>query len=560
MSKSKQNEMPIKVAMLGGISEIGKNISIIEYGDDMIVIDCGLGFPDDDMLGIDLVIPDFTYLEKNVDKIRGLFITHGHEDHIGAIPYLLKQINIPIYGTKLSLGIIENKLQEHKLPFKPKLKVVEPGDVIKAGELSVEFITVNHSIADACCLAIKTPLGYILHSGDFKVDYTPVSGGVIDLHRLAQIGQKGVLLLMCESTNVDRPGYTLSEKAVANTLDNIFMHNQNKRIVIATFSSNVHRVQQIINSSVQYGRKIAISGRSMANILAASIRLGYTKVPDGAIIDISEIKRFPPEKITIITTGSQGEPMSALYRMAYNEHDKVMLNSSDLVVISASPIPGNEKLVDKIINELYKHGVSVYRDSTSEIHASGHACREELKLMHTLIKPKYFMPIHGEYKHLVSHKELAVSLGMSPENIFITPDIGKVLEITAKGAKFNGTVPAGKVMIDGYGVGDVGNIVLRDRKHLAEDGLIAVVAVVSTSEFSLISGPDIVSRGFVYVRESEKLMAESRAIAYNAINDCLTSGICEWNHIKNKVKDELSKFLYTKTKRRPMILPVIMDI
>lgn len=552
--------MPIKVAMLGGISEIGKNISIIEYGDDMIVIDCGLGFPDDDMLGIDLVIPDFTYLEKNVDKIRGLFITHGHEDHIGAIPYLLKQINIPIYGTKLSLGIIENKLQEHKLPFKPKLKVVEPGDVIKAGELSVEFITVNHSIADACCLAIKTPLGYILHSGDFKVDYTPVSGGVIDLHRLAQIGQKGVLLLMCESTNVDRPGYTLSEKAVANTLDNIFMHNQNKRIVIATFSSNVHRVQQIINSSVQYGRKIAISGRSMANILAASIRLGYTKVPDGAIIDISEIKRFPPEKITIITTGSQGEPMSALYRMAYNEHDKVMLNSSDLVVISASPIPGNEKLVDKIINELYKHGVSVYRDSTSEIHASGHACREELKLMHTLIKPKYFMPIHGEYKHLVSHKELAVSLGMSPENIFITPDIGKVLEITAKGAKFNGTVPAGKVMIDGYGVGDVGNIVLRDRKHLAEDGLIAVVAVVSTSEFSLISGPDIVSRGFVYVRESEKLMAESRAIAYNAINDCLTSGICEWNHIKNKVKDELSKFLYTKTKRRPMILPVIMDI
>lgn len=552
--------MPIKVAMLGGISEIGKNISIIEYGDDMIVIDCGLGFPDDDMLGIDLVIPDFTYLEKNVDRIRGLFITHGHEDHIGAIPYLLKQINIPIYGTKLSLGIIENKLQEHKLPFKPKLKVVEPGDVIKAGELSVEFITVNHSIADACCLAIKTPLGYILHSGDFKVDYTPVSGGVIDLHRLAQIGQKGVLLLMCESTNVDRPGYTLSEKAVANTLDNIFMHNQNKRIVIATFSSNVHRVQQIINSSVQYGRKIAISGRSMANILAASIRLGYTKVPDGAIIDISEIKRFPPEKITIITTGSQGEPMSALYRMAYNEHDKVMLNSSDLVVISASPIPGNEKLVDKIINELYKHGVSVYRDSTSEIHASGHACREELKLMHTLIKPKYFMPIHGEYKHLVSHKELAVSLGMSPENIFITPDIGKVLEITAKGAKFNGTVPAGKVMIDGYGVGDVGNIVLRDRKHLAEDGLIAVVAVVSTSEFSLISGPDIVSRGFVYVRESEKLMAESRAIAYNAINDCLTSGICEWNHIKNKVKDELSKFLYTKTKRRPMILPVIMDI
>lgn len=560
MSKNKQNETPIKVALLGGINEIGKNISVIEYGDDMIIIDCGIGFPDDDMLGIDLVIPDFTYLEKNVDRIRGLFITHGHEDHIGAIPYLLKQINIPIYGTKLSLGILENKLQEHKLTFKPKLKVVSPGDVIKAGELSVEFIAVNHSIADACCLAIKTPLGYILHSGDFKVDYTPVCGGVIDLPRLAHIGQKGVVLLMCESTNVERPGYTISEKAVANTLDNIFMHNQTKRIVIATFSSNVHRVQQIINSSVQHGRKIAISGRSMANILSASIRLGYTKVPEGAIIDISEIKRFPPEKITIITTGSQGEPMSALYRMAYNEHDKVMLNSNDLVIISASPIPGNEKLVDKIINELYKHGVSVYRDSTSEIHASGHACREELKLMHTLIKPKYFMPIHGEYKHLVTHKELAVALGMSPENIFINADIGKVLEITNKGAKFNGTVQAGKVMIDGYGIGDVGNIVLRDRKHLAEDGLIAVVAVVSTSDFSIISGPDIVSRGFVYVRESEKLMAETRAIAYNAINECLLSGVCEWNHIKNKVKDELSKFLYTKTKRRPMILPVIMDI
>lgn len=550
----------IRVIPLGGLNEIGKNLTVIEYENDMIVVDCGLGFPDEDMLGVDLVIPDMTYLEKNRDKLRGVFLTHGHEDHIGAIPYLLRILNPPIYGTKLTLGIINNKLEEFKLSEKPELCCVKAGDVIKAGSLSVEFIHVNHSIADACCLAITTPIGTIVHTGDFKLDLTPIDGEMMNVTRLGEIGKKGVLLLLCESTNAERPGYTPSEKKVGKSLEYIFSTNLDKRIVIATFSSNVHRVQQIIDISAKHGRKVAITGRSMLNIVGAAVELGYMNVPDGVLIDISEIKRYRPEELTLVTTGSQGEPMSALYRMAFSDHDKVKLDSNDLVVLSSSAIPGNEKLVGRIINELTKKGVSVLHDAVVEVHVSGHACREELMLMQALTKPKYFMPIHGEYRHMSANRELALTMGMSPNRIFIS-DIGKVLEIDRKGARWNGTVPAGNVLVDGFGVGDVGNIVLRDRRHLAQDGLIVVVASVDAEDRLLLSGPDIVSRGFVYVRESEELMDEVRKIAMDSIIDCLdSSDTYDRIQIKTKVKDELSKFLYTKTKRKPMVLPVIMNV
>ncbi len=549
----------LKVAFLGGLEEIGKNLCVIECDDDMIIVDCGLGFPDDDMFGIDLVIPDFSYLEKNADRIRGVFLTHGHEDHIGGIPYLLRSLNLPIYGTRLTLGIIENKLMEHRLEFEPELHCVSAGDVIKAGAFSVEFIRVNHSIADACCLAIKTALGTILHTGDFKLDLTPIEGETMDIARLGQLGKEGILLLMSESTNAERPGYTPSEKVVGNSLEGIFDRNADKRIVVATFSSNVHRVQQIINASVTHGRKVAVTGRSMINIVRAAQDLDYMHIPQGTLIDINEVKRYNPEKVTIITTGSQGEPMSGLYRMAFSEHDKVELGKNDLVVISASAIPGNEKMVDKIINEFTKHNVSVFRDNNVEVHVSGHACREELKLMLALTRPKYFMPIHGENKHLAAHRDLAKEMGVPAENIFVS-EIGKVLEINCKEAKFNGTITAGKTLIDGYGIGDVGNIVLRDRRHLAEDGIIIVVCAMSSDGDYLLSGPDIVSRGFVYVRESEELMEEMRAIAYEALNDCLDRGATEWNQIKNTIKDVLAKFIYQRTKRRPMILPIIMDV
>ena len=549
----------VKVMMLGGLNEIGKNLCVIEYENDIIMIDCGLGFPDEEMLGVDLVIPDTTYLEKNSDKIRGLFLTHGHEDHIGAIPYVLRKLDIPIYGTRLTLGIIENKLVEHALSFAPRLHCVTAGEVVSAGCFSVEFIRVNHSIADACCLAVKTPVGTIIHSGDFKLDLTPIEGEVMNLPRLGQLGEEGVLLLMCESTNAERPGYTPSEKKVGLSLDNIFLRNRDKRIVIATFSSNVHRVQQIIDTAAQYGRKVAITGRSMLNIVGAATRLGYMTVPDGVLIDINEIKKYPPAEITVITTGSQGEPMSALYRMAFRSHDKVQLGSEDLVVISASAIPGNEKMVDKIINELLKNGANVFKDNNVEVHVSGHACQEEIKLMIALTKPKYFMPIHGEFKHMNANKQNAVYMGIPESNIFIS-DIGKVLEIGTDGARFNGTVPAGKVLIDGYGVGDIGNIVLRDRRHLSQDGLLVVVASIDLPYHMMLSGPDIVSRGFVYVREAETLMEQAREIARKAIEDCLDHRIEDRTEIKNAVKNALSKFIFQQTGRKPMILPIIMDV
>lgn len=558
-TKEKKDNGKIRIIPLGGLNEIGKNLTVIEYNDDMIVIDCGVGFPDDDMLGIDLVIPDITYLEKNADKLRGIFLTHGHEDHIGALPYVLRTINPPIYGTKLTLGIIENKLEEHTLPEKPILNCVKAGDVIKAGPFSVEFIRVNHSIADACCLAIKTPLGTIVHSGDFKLDITPIDGEMMDITRLGEIGREGVLMLLCESTNAERPGFTPSEKKVGASLENIFAEYKNKRIIISTFSSNVHRVQQIIDASVRHKRKVTITGRSMLNIVSAAVELGYMKVPDGVIIDISEIRKYKPEQITIISTGSQGEPMSALYRMTFGEHAQVLLGGEDVVVISASAIPGNEKFVGKIINELSKNGVLVLHDALVEVHVSGHACQEEIKLMQALLKPKYYMPVHGEYRHMTANRNLALYMGMSEKNIFMS-DIGKVLEIDADGARWNGTVPAGKVLVDGFGVGDVGNIVLRDRRHLSQDGLIVVVASLDLDERMVISGPDIVSRGFVYVRESEELIDELRATAYDAIVESLDGKYADRNQIKGKVKDEVSKYIYAKTHRKPMVLPVIMNV
>ncbi len=548
----------VRVMMLGGLNEIGKNLAVIEYENDMIIIDCGLAFPDEDMLGVDLVIPDFTYLEKNVDKIRGILLTHGHEDHIGALPYLLKTLDVPVYGTRLTLGILENKMAEHRLLGERELVTVEAGTMLRLGVFKCEFIRANHSIADACMIAIRTPEGTILHTGDFKLDVSPIGGEMMDLTRIGEYGREGILLLMCESTNVDHPGFTPSERKVGFSLDHIFMTNTDKRIIIATFSSNVHRVQQIINSSAKFGRKVAVTGRSMLNVVGAAVRLGYMDVPAGVLIDIADIGRYPQEQITIVTTGSQGEPMSALYRMAFADHSQVELTPNDLVVLSSHAIPGNEKLVGKIINEMYKKGVNVYHDE-AVVHVSGHACQEELKLIHALTKPKFFMPIHGEYHHLMQHKELAEYMGMNPANIFIC-DIGQVLELDRDSCKKNGTVPSGRMLVDGYGVGDVGNIVLRDRRHLAQDGLIVVVATVDADEGTIISGPDIISRGFVYVRESEELMDEVRDLVRKVLNDTLNSGATEWNQIKTNVKDALSKYLYTKTKRKPMILPVIMNV
>ena len=559
-SKKAKPTGKIRIIPLGGLEEIGKNMTVIEYENDMIVVDCGLGFPDEDMPGIDLVIPDVAYLEANRDKLRGVFLTHGHEDHIGAVPYLLRTVNTPIYGTPLTIGIIRNKLEEHVLPWAADLRTVNAGDRIKVGELEVEFIHVNHSIADACALAIRTPLGTLIHTGDFKLDTTPIDGEMMDVVRLGELGREGVLLLMCESTNAERPGHTPSERKVGASLEYIFSTHKEKRVIIATFSSNVHRVQQIIDTSARHGRKVAITGRSMLNIVSAAIELGYMKVPAGVIVDINDIKRFKPGELTLITTGSQGEPMSALYRMTFSDHSQVSLDSNDLVVLSASAIPGNEKLVGRIINELSKKDVEVLHDAVVEVHVSGHACQEELKLMQALTKPRYFMPIHGESRHLLANRDLAKHMGIAPDRIFVS-EIGKVLEIDASGARFNGTAPAGKVLVDGYGVGDVGNIVLRDRKHLSQDGLIVVVATVDPIERYLLSGPDIVSRGFVYVRESEELMDQAKQIAFDTIMDCLEErDYVDRIQLKNRVKDALTKYLYSKTKRKPMILPVIMNV
>lgn len=549
----------LRIIPLGGLDEIGKNMTVIEYENDIIVIDCGLGFPEDDMPGIDLVIPDTTYLEENKAKIRGILLTHGHEDHIGAIPYVLRNINPPVYGTNLTLGIVKNKLKEVTLTHKPRLHCVNAGDTVKLGSFSVEFIHVNHSIADACALAIKTPLGTIVHSGDFKLDLTPIDGEIMDITRFGELGKAGVLMLMCESTNAERPGTTPSEKKVGASLEYIFTVQKEKRIVISTFSSNVHRVQQIIDIAARHGRKVAVTGRSMLNIVGAAIELGYMNVPEGVLIDISEIRKYSPHEIALVTTGSQGEPMSALYRMAFGEHREVRLGAGDVVVLSSSPIPGNEKLIGRIVNELCKLGAEVIRDAAVEVHVSGHACQEELKLMHALTRPKYFMPVHGEYKHMSANRELALYMGMNPQNIFIS-DIGKVLEIDRKGAKWGGTVPSGKVLIDGSGVGDVGNIVIRDRILLSQDGVIIVAATVSADGEYIMSGPDIVTRGFVYVRESEDIIDDMRGVAQKAILSCLGTKNTDWFRIKNRIKDDLAKYIFAKTKRKPMIIPTIMNV
>lgn len=552
-------EAKVRIIPLGGLEEVGKNMTVIECGNDIMIIDCGLGFPEDDMPGIDLVIPDVTYLEENRDKIRGIVLTHGHEDHIGAIPYVLRNINPPIYGTKLTLGIVKNKLKEVTLPYTPKLICVNAGDTVKLGTMAVEFIHVNHSIADACALAIKTPCGIIIHSGDFKLDLSPIDGEIMDITRFGELGKEGVLLLMCESTNAERPGMTPSEKKVGASLEYIFTVQKDKRIVISTFSSNVHRVQQIIDVAARHNRKVAITGRSMLNIVGAAVELGYMNVPEGVLIDVSEIRRYSPHEVTLITTGSQGEPMSALYRMAFGEHREVRLGAGDVVVLSSSPIPGNEKLIGRIVNELCKLGAEVIRDAAVEVHVSGHACQEEIKLLYALTKPKYFMPVHGEYKHMSANRQLAIYMGMNPNNVFVS-EIGKVLEIDKNGAKFAGSVASGKVLIDGSGVGDVGNIVLRDRILLSEDGVIIIAATVSADGGYILSGPDIVTRGFIYVRESEDFMEEIRALAQKSMMACCNGKNADWFRIKNKIKDDMSKFIFQKTKRKPMIIPMIMNV
>ena len=550
----------LRVMSLGGLQEIGKNMTVLEYGNDIIVVDCGMGFPDDDMLGVDLVIPDISYLVKNADKIRGILITHGHEDHIGAVPYVLQQINVPIYGTRLSLGIIEGKLDENSPGYDPELYTVEAGDVINLGVFKAEFIHVNHSIADACAIAIKTPVGTVFHTGDFKLDVSPIDGKMMDLTRIGEIGRDGVQLLLCESTNAERAGYTPSERTVGGSLERIFTQYEDKRVIIATFSSNVHRVQQIIDASANHGRKVAILGRSMENVIGAAAELGYIDLPDGVLINVGDMKRYRPNEVTLITTGSQGEPMSALYRIAFGEHDKVKLTpGSDVVVLSSSAIPGNEKLVGKIINALAKNGVKVVNDSVDAVHVSGHACREEIKLLMALLKPKFFMPIHGEYRHLYANKEIGEFMGIPSQNIFVS-ECGRVLEVDKKSAKFEGTVPAGNVLVDGSGVGDIGSVVLRDRKHLAEDGLVMVVATVDIRGGYIISGPDIISRGFIYMKESEELLVEARSLAFETLENAISRRGGDRTQIKNSIRDELGRFFFKKTKRKPMVLSVIMEI
>ena len=555
----KERGTKLRIIPLGGLAEIGKNMTVFEYGDDIVVIDAGMGFPDDEMLGVDLVIPDISYLVKNAHKIRGILITHGHEDHIGAIPYLLSQINVPIYGTRLSLGIIEGKLDENPPPFEPELYTVEAGDTINLGVFKAEFVHVNHSIADASAISLKTPMGTIFHTGDFKLDVSPIDGKMMDITRIGEIGKAGVTMLLCESTNAERGGFTPSERAVGYSLERIFNQYEGHRLIIATFSSNIHRVQQIINASAAHGRKVAVLGRSMVNVLGAAAELGYVDIGEGVLIDIADIKRYRPEEITLITTGSQGEPMSALYRIAFDGHDKIKITPSDVVVLSSSAIPGNEKLIGRIINALVKNGVKVVHDSAEEIHVSGHACREELKLMMALTKPKYFMPIHGEYRHLYANKEIAEFMGIPSENIFIS-DVGRVLELDRKGAKFAGEVTAGNVLVDGSGVGDIGSVVLRDRKHLSEDGLVVVVATADLHDRYIVSGPDIVSRGFVYVKESEELMARARKVAEAALEKAIAKGGRDFAAIKNAVRDDLTKFFFKETKRKPMILTIIMGV
>ncbi len=553
----KNERAKVKIIPLGGINEIGKNITAIEYKEDIIVIDCGLKFPDDDMFGIDIVIPDISYLIKNSEKIKGIFLTHGHEDHIGALPYVLKQLNVPVYGTKLTLGIVETKLKEHGLLASTELVRVKPKDIIKLDSVSVEFIKTNHSIADSVAIAIHTPLGVVLHTGDFKIDYTPIDGEMMDFARLAELGRKGVLVMMADSTNVERPGYTMTERVVGETFLRLF-NKASGRIIVATFASNVHRIQQIITAAEAYEKKVAVSGRSMENIVQVAIELGYLTIGKDVLIPVDEISKYPNEKVVIITTGSQGEPMSALSRMAASEHRKINVVPGDTVIISATPIPGNEKLVSKVVNQLFKKGAEVIYDSQEKIHVSGHACQEELKLMHSLVKPRFFIPVHGEYRHLKKHGELAMELGLSEKNLLI-PENGDVIEVARNYIKKNGAVLSGQVFVDGLGVGDVGNIVLRDRKHLSQDGILTIVVTMEKQTGRIVSGPDIISRGFVYVRESEGLMDDAREIVKSVLRDCEERQITDWATLKSKMSDELREFLYEKTKRKPMILPIIME-
>lgn len=553
-----KNKKKLKVIPLGGLQEIGKNITAFEYDEDIIVVDCGLAFPEDDMLGIDLVIPDISYLMKNKEKIRGIILTHGHEDHIGGMPYLLKEINVPVYGTRLTNGLLALKLEEHGLLEVTRLENVEAGETVQLGAFKVEFIHSTHSIADAVSLALHTPVGVIIHTSDFKIDYTPIEGKPIDLARFAELGNKGVLLLMCDSTNVERTGFTMSERTVGETFEEIFI-NAKSRIIVASFASNVHRIQQVIDASCKFNRKVTVVGRSMVNVVKVAMELGYLNVPEGTMIDVDMIDKYPPERIVIITTGSQGEPMSALSRMAASEHRKVEIEPGDLIIISASPIPGNEKPIFRVINELFKKGADVIYESLADVHVSGHACQEELKLMHNLTKPKYFMPVHGEYRHLKQHANLANNLGMPMENIFMMEN-GKVLELTSDSAKINGCVTSGRVLVDGLGVGDVGSIVLRDRKLLSQDGLIVVVLTTEKESGQLVAGPDIISRGFVYVREAEDLIENAREIIKKSIIKCDGKNKNDWSAKKGQIKDDLREYLFERTKRKPMILPIIMEI
>ena len=558
IKKVAKSKAKLKLIPLGGLNEIGKNMTAVEYKDTIVIIDCGLMFPDEEMLGIDLVIPDVTYLVKNKEKVKAILLTHGHEDHIGALPYVLPQINVPVYGTKLTLGLVENKLKEFGLLSLVERIIVKPKDTVKFGELEVEFIKTSHSIADSVALAIHTPVGIIVHSGDFKIDYQPIDGELIDLHRFAELGKQGVLLLMGDSTNVERPGYTMSESTVGATFMELF-RGAGGRVILATFASNIHRIQQAINAAVMFNRKVAVVGRSMVNVIGVATELGYINIPEGVMIEVDHIDKYPNDRIMILTTGSQGEPLSALARMSTAEHRKVTIIPGDRVVISANPIPGNEKLVSRVINQLFKKGADVIYESLVDIHVSGHAYQEELKLLQALIKPKYFVPVHGEYRHLTQHAQLAEKMGVNKENIFIA-DIGTVLEFTKDSGRTAGTVVAGKVLVDGLGVGDVGNIVLRDRKHLSQDGLIVVVVTISKETGQVVAGPDIISRGFVYVRESEDLMEEARGVIKDALAKCEEKQITEWGTIKSEVRESLREFIYERTKRNPMILPIIMEI
>ena len=553
-----ESKKKIKVIPLGGLGEVGKNITVIEYGEEIIVVDCGMTFPDSEMYGIDVVIPDVTYLVNNKDRVKGFFITHGHEDHIGAIPYILKQVNAPIYATNLTIGLIQNKLEEHKMLDIVELNVVKPGDTIALEKLKVEFIRVNHSIADSCALAIHTPLGVVVHTGDIKVDFTPVDGKVIDLQRLAKIGKQGVLLLMADSTNACHPGYTMSEKTVGETLDNLFSKGTG-RIIVATFASNIHRLQQIINSSIKYGRKIAFSGRSMEKISEVAIKLGYLDMPEGLLIDLKDLKLYNSEQITIVTTGSQGEPMSALTRMASSTHKNIQIEKDDMIIISANPIPGNEKAVSKVINELTQKGANVIYKSIEEIHVSGHACEQELKLIQSILKPNYFMPVHGEYKHLRKHILIAEEVGLEKGKSFILEN-GEILSLNRKSACISGKVQAGNVLVDGIGIGDVGNIVLRDRKNLSKDGIINIIVAIEKESRSIVSGPDIVTRGFIYVRESEELVNQIKEISYDSIQSSIDKNIFKLSEIKSNIRNDVGSFIYSKTKRKPIIVPIIMEV